>query len=312
MPGRPPKRLPEWEERLASGVFTALSPALPAGQQPEPFPGLAPFEKLAVERPHGGSLSAVWFPAAPEPRARGAVLLLHPWQPGGKSYFYRRGRITALRAAGYHALALDFSGFGESGPRHGFLHRDVEAGLAALRRLAGPLPLHVWGVSFGGYWAHMALSATGEVAGAMFEDVAVHLTDWGWRMTPALRPGYLLFRHLFVRGYRFLDVRRHAAALGVAAAAYVSGERDPNVLPEETRELARRAGGRALVVAGADHLASIQIAHAEVLALALDTFRRAEETRSAVLSAAREAVLNAASDAVQNAAPGAETHGARC
>jgi len=26
-----------------------------------------------------------------------------------------------------------------------------------------------------------------EVAGAMFEDVAVHLTDWGWRMIPALR-----------------------------------------------------------------------------------------------------------------------------
>jgi len=285
MPGRPPKRLPEWEERLASGLFTALTPALPAAQQPEPFPGLAPFEKIVVERPHGGPLSAVWFPAPSA--ARGAVLLLHPWQPGGKSYFYRRGRIPALRAAGYHALALDFSGFGGSGARYGFLDRDVLAGLAALRRLAGGLPLHVWGVSFGGYWAHMALSATDEVAGAMFEDVAVHLTDWGWRMIPALRPGYLLFRHLIVRGYRFLDVRRHAAALRVAAAAYVSGERDPNVLPEETRELARRAGARWLVVPGADHLASIQIAHAKVIALALDTFRRAEEARSAVQNAAR-------------------------
>jgi pimeloyl-ACP methyl ester carboxylesterase len=242
---------------------------------------LAPFEKVLVARPHGGPLSAVWFPA-PEALARGAVLLLHPWQPGGKSYFYRRGRIPALRAAGYHALALDFSGFGASGPRYGFLHRDVLAGLAALRRLAGGLPLHVWGVSFGGYWAHMALSATDEVAGAMFEDVAVHLTDWGWRMIPALRPGYLLFRYLFVRAYRFLDIRRHAAALRVAAAAYVSGERDPNVLPEETRDLARRAGGSALVVPGADHLASIQIAHDEVLALALDTFRRAEEARGAM------------------------------
>jgi len=283
MPGRPPKRLPEWEERLTSGLFAALTPALPGSRQPEPFPGLAPFEKVLVDRPRGGPLSAVWFPA-PEP-ARGAVLLLHPWQPGGKSYFYRRGRIPALRGAGYHALALDFPGFGGSGPRYGFLHRDVEAGIDALRRLAGGLagglPLHVWGVSFGGYWAHMALSATDAVAGAMFEDVALHLTDWGWRMVPARRPGYLVFRHLFVRGYRFLDVRRHAAALRVAAAAYVSGERDPHVLPEETRDLARRAGARALVVPGADHLASIQIAHDEVVALALDTFRRAEEASGA-------------------------------
>lgn len=301
MPGHPPKRLREWEERLTSGLFTALTPALAAAQQPAPFPGLAPFEALDVERPHGGPLSAVWFPAGPEP-ARGAVLLLHPWQPGGKSYFYRRGRIPALRAAGYHALALDFSGFGGSGPRYGFLHRDVLAGIAALRGLAGGLPLHVWGVSFGGYWAHMALSATDEVAGAMFEDVAVHLTDWGWRMIPALRPGYLVFRHLFVRGYRFLDVRRHAAALRVAAAAYVSGERDPNVLPAETEELARRAGARCLVVPGADHLGSIQIAHAEVIALALDTFRRAEETRSAVQNTARAAVQNTAPSAVQNTA----------
>jgi hypothetical protein len=140
----------------------------------------------------------------------------------------------------------------------------------------GNLPIHVWGVSSGGYWAHPVLSATDEVSGAMFEDVALHLTDWGWRMVPALRPGYLLFRHLFVRAYRFLDIRRHAAALRVSAAAYVSGERDPNVLPEETGELARLAGARCLIVPGADHLASIKIANAEVLELALDTFRRAE------------------------------------
>jgi pimeloyl-ACP methyl ester carboxylesterase len=279
MSARPPKRLPEWEERLASDVFTALTPDLPRALQPEPFAGLAPFTKVAVERRHGdGPLSAVWFPAA-EGEARGAVLLLHPWVPWGKSYFYRRGRIPALRAAGYHALALDFPGFGESGARYGFLHRDVEAGLAFLRRRAGDLPLHLWGVSSGGYWAHLALSATDEVAGAMFEDVALHLTDWGWRMIPAMRPGYLLFRHLFVRGYRFLDIRRHAAALGVAAAAYVSGERDANILPAETRELARLAGARCLVVPRAGHLASIKLAHAEILALALDTFRRAEAVR---------------------------------
>jgi pimeloyl-ACP methyl ester carboxylesterase len=279
MPSRPPKRLPDWEERLSSGLFTALTPRLPRVDQPEPFAGLAPFAELAIERPHGcGPLSAVWFPAA-EGGARGAVLLLHPWVPWGKSYFYRRGRIPALRAAGYHTLALDFPGFGGSGTRYGFLYRDVEVALRFLRRRVGDLPVHLWGVSSGGYWAHLVLSATDEVSGAMFEDVALHLTDWGWRMLPVLRPGYLLFRHLFFRAYRFLDIRRHAAALRVAEATYVSGERDANVLPEETRELARLAGGRSLVVPGADHLAAIKLANAEILELALDTFRRGTRNR---------------------------------
>jgi pimeloyl-ACP methyl ester carboxylesterase len=276
----PPKRLPDWEERLASRLFTALTPRLPAARQPEPFAGLAPFVKIAIEREHGdGPLSAVWFPAA-EGKARGAVLLLHPWTSGGKSYFYRRGRIPALRAAGYHALTFDFPGAGDSGTRYGFLHRDVEAALRFLRRRVGDLPIHVWGVSAGGYWAHPVLSATDDVCGAMFEDVALHLTDWGWRMEPALRPGYLLFRHLFARAYRFLDIRRHAAALGVEAATYVSGERDPNVLPEETRQLAALAGAGCRIIPGADHLAAIKVANAEVIELALDTFRRAEAMRS--------------------------------
>jgi len=287
MPDRPPpRRLPEWEERLSSRLFTALTPHLPRAPQPPVPSGLAPHLDLAVERPHGGPLTAVWFPAAGPPR--GAVLLLHPWVPGGKSYFYRRGRVQALRAAGYHSLAIDFSGFGGSGPRYGFLHRDVEAGLAALRERAGDLPLHVWGVSSGGYWAHPVLSATDEVAGAMFEDVASHLTDWGWQTMPSWRPGYLLFRHLFHRAYRFLDIRRHAAALRVAAATYLSGERDRQVRPEDTRELARLAGAECRIVPGADHFGAIVVANAEVIRLALATFRKAGEARSPAEEEAEE------------------------
>lgn len=265
-----------YEERLSSRLFFTLSPHLPRTPPPAPPPALAPFEMVAVPRSRGpGSLAGTWFPAAGA--ARGAVLLLHPWAPWGRAYFHLRGRIQALRSAGYHALTVDFPGFGGSGPRAGFFDLDVEDGLTFLHRRWGELPLHVWGVSCGGSWAHPALARTDRVAGAVFEDTSPHLIEWSWRMMPSRRPCYLLLRTLFSTSYRFMDARTHAGALGLGAVTYVSGERDPGVLPHETEELARLAGGRCHIVPGADHLAAIKLATAEILELALDTFRRAEE-----------------------------------
>lgn len=273
----PPPRPWFWRERLASRIFFLFSPPMEGDMrvQPEVPDGLLPYEEVTVERLRGpGVLTGTWYPAAPE-EVRGAVLLLHPWLPWGKAYFHRRGRLQALRAAGYHALALDLPGFGGSGPPRGFLDWDVEAGLQLLASRAGGVPLHVWGVSSGGYWAHLLLSRRNGVAGAMFEDVSSHLLRWSWRQVPRFRPGYLFFRTYFPEAFRFIDLRCHAPALRLNAVAYVGGEKDPGVLPEETRELARLAGGECLIVPGADHLAAIKLANQQVIALALETFRRA-------------------------------------
>ncbi len=275
--GTPPPRPSALEERLASGLFFVMSPHMSWMEQPDPPSGLVPWEPVSIARPAGpGALTATWYPATTE-EPRGAVLLLHPWLAWGKSYFYRRGRIQALRAAGYAALALDFPGFGGSGKRAGFLDRDVEAGLDFLRQRAGGLPLHVWGVSSGGYWAHPVLSRVDGVSGAMFEDVSAHLIQWSWRRIPLKRPLYVFFRTFFRQAYRYFDLRRHAPALRLKAVAYAGGEKDPGVYAAETRELARLAGGESLIVPGADHLAAIKIANPEVIALALETFRKAEK-----------------------------------
>lgn len=273
-----PSRPGERQERFAVRLFRALSPRLERRPQPEPPEELSPFERIAVLR--GKSrLSATLFPAAAEPR--GAVLLLHPWLAWGQAYFHRHGRIEALRFAGYHTLTLDLGGFGTSDPSEGFFDRDVEAGLLHLRERTGSLPLHLWGVSSGGYWAHPALARTRLVSGAMFEDVSPHLLEWSWRTAPLGRPLYLFYRHVLRSAYRYLDARSHARAMSVKAAAYISGEKDRGVRPEDTRALAEAAGGRSHVVPGAGHLASIKVAQDEVIALALDTFRRAEETGAA-------------------------------
>lgn len=277
----PPPRPSARSERLAMRYFLALSPHLPPVAQPEPPERLAPFESVTVPRRHGhGTLSATWFPASGSPR--GGVLLLHPWLVWGKAYFHLRGRVEALRTAGYYVLALDFPGFGASGPPDGFFDRDVEAGVEALLERVGDLPLHLWGISSGGYWAHPFLSRTDVVTGAMFEDVSPHLFEWSWRETPLYRPGYFLFRLCLPSAYRFLDIRHHAAAMSLRAVAYVSGERDRGVLPEDTRELARLAGGRCHIVPGAGHLAAIKLAAEDLTALALDTFQRAEEQMQTV------------------------------
>jgi pimeloyl-ACP methyl ester carboxylesterase len=267
-PSRPP--LPR--ERGALRLFRALSPRLPRFELPTPPPDLEPFEIAAVRRPgRPGRLAATWYPAAGE--TRGAVLLLPPWVPWGRSYFHRRGRVEALRAAGLGALAVDFPGFGDSGPPNGFFDRDVEDGLAELARRAPGLPLAVWGVSAGGYWAHPVLGRTNGVAAAFFEDVSPHLFEWSAQTRPLFRPMFLLFRVLFPSAYRFFDMRRHAEGFRVRRTAHVSGALDPGVRPEDTRELAARAGGRHLIVPGARHLESIKAAPAEVIGLAMATLR---------------------------------------
>jgi pimeloyl-ACP methyl ester carboxylesterase len=269
----PPPRPSPRRERSAYRLFRFFSPRLPRVQTGPPPPALEPFEPLAIPRRGGGTLAATAFP--PAGVARGTVLFLHPWMEWGAAYFYRRNRLAAVRAAGYEAWTVDLSGFGASAPADGFYDRDVEDALAALAERRPGRPQFVWGVSSGGYWAHVVLSRRDGVAGAFFEDVAAHLFEWSWRVMPQWRPGFATFRVLFSEFYRWLDIRRHAPYLRVAAAAYVSGERDRGVLPDDTRALASAARAEHRILAGAGHLEGIKREPETIIRMALETFERA-------------------------------------
>lgn len=270
-PAAPPPRPSSLEERLSSRLFLALSPHLPRVVRSAPPSVLEPWEPLRIpRRGRGGFLHATLYPA-PEV-ARGVVLFLPPWMEWGQTYFHRRGRLGAVRRAGYHAVTVDLSGFGESSPPRGLFDLDVADALAALEASFPGLPIVVWGVSSGGYWAHPVLARQNGVRAAIFEDVAIHLLEWSWREVPHLRPGYLCVRWLFPRTYRFLDLRRHAPHLRTRRLAYVSGRTDRGVRPQDTEELARLAGAAALVVPLAGHLGAIKRAPDEIFALALRLF----------------------------------------
>ena len=284
----PPPRPSPARERWGRRLFFGMAPRLQRVEQPQPPPGLAPYDHVRVPRRHGeGTLGATWYPAPSDPR--GAVLLLPPWLKWGRAYFHRRRRVPALREAGYHVLTLDFPGFGGSGPVLGYFDRDVEDGLDYLAGRAAGLPLHVWGVSSGGYWAHMVLAQRGGVSGAFFEEVSHHLLEWSRRTSPWARPIFRLFPVLFPQGNRFLDLREHAPALRVRRVAYVSGENDPGVLPEDTRELARLAGAEVLIVPEAEHLEAIKVAEERVIGLALATFAAAERDAVEALASGQPA-----------------------
>lgn len=272
-PSAPP-RPSALEERLAGRLLLALGPRVPRRAPLVPPASLAPFEPLEIARGAGaGRLGATYYAASG--RARGSVLCLHPWLEWGQGYFHRRGRLEALRAAGYHALTIDLSGFGASTRARGFLDRDVTAALDALRTRHAALPLFVWGVSAGGCWAHQALAYRNDVAAAMFEDVSPHLLEWSERVSPGMRPFLRFFRLAFPRAVRFLDLRGHAPFLRVRAAAYVSGALDLGVPPEETETLARLAGGQSFVCAGAGHLGAIKRESRRIIDIGLGVFERA-------------------------------------
>ncbi len=278
-PRAAPARPGRLEERLGRFLFYSLGPRLITGTSVAPPEVLAPFERFTIPRTgRPGVLAATWYPAAPasapsrEPR--GAVLLAHPWLEWGQAYFHRRGRIEALRAAGFHVLTFDLSGFGASARPDAFWDRDLEDALGALLARAGDLPLGFWGVSSGGYWGHVLMSRRAPFRAAVFEDVSPHLIEWSWRQAPLGRPFYLIFRTFLRRAYAYLDLRRHAGHLGTRAVAYVGGTDDPGIPAADHRRLAELASAELLLVPRAGHLAAIKLANDEVLALALATLEK--------------------------------------
>lgn len=274
-PGIFPQRPPRWEERIAFFLLQALAPGAGDGLGTDTPAELAPSEELEIPRRQGGALAATFYEAQAAP-ARGAVLLLHPWLPYGKAYFHRRGRLAALRRAGYHVLTPDLPGFGRSPRARFFFDLDIEDALAFLRERAGGLPVHLWGVSAGGHWSHPVLARDPGVRAALFEDVSPHLLEWSWRTAPWGRPFYLIFAAFLRRAYRFGDMRRHAPALRGRAVGYVAGGSDAGIPVDDARALADAAGARLLVVPEAEHLGSIKRAQNEIVAMALELFARAE------------------------------------
>lgn len=271
-------RPPRWEERIADALLSLGAPRVQPVPALPPDKALHPYDaRLAPRRHAEGVLDTTWYPPTGDPRdMRGAVLLCPPWVDWGQAYFHRRGRIEALREAGYGALTFDLGGFGRTTPTRGFRDRDVHDALDELARRAPDVPHHLWGVSSGGHWSHAALAVRSGVAGAVFEDVTPHLFEWRVHMGLPGRHATDATRRILPRADRFMDARNHAPHLRVRATAYVAGGNDPGIPVSDAHALARSTNGRVLVIEEAGHLQAIKLETRRVIDLALSTFERAE------------------------------------
>jgi alpha-beta hydrolase superfamily lysophospholipase len=105
------------------------------------------WERVAIQSESESRLSAV-LRLAPQP-ARGVVVCAHPMGLAAKGFWLRQGHAQALLDAGYHVLAYDFNGFGESPSTNFDYPLDaIAAGAWARQRFPG-LPVHALCASFG-------------------------------------------------------------------------------------------------------------------------------------------------------------------
>ncbi|MGP6156779.1 MAG: alpha/beta hydrolase family protein [Vulcanimicrobiaceae bacterium] len=83
---------------------------------------------------------------------KGVVVCAHPMRRCAKGFFLKSGRAELLRRNGYDVLLFDFNGFGES-PQGDFdFPEDVLAAAEVARHVAGGVPVHAVGASFGAGW----------------------------------------------------------------------------------------------------------------------------------------------------------------
>lgn len=222
-------------------------------QDPPPAPWDA--KPFAIVREQAGILDALLFD---QPGPRGVVLLGHPAIPPGKGWFHRSDRIPFLRELGFAVVTFDHGGFGGSDPAKGLHHREWHDALRWARRRFPGTPIHVWGVSLGGYFAHHALAQDeAGVASAIFEQVSPDLFRYRIQGAPlASATGGVLSRTLAPTGARWFPAKAHAADVNAERVLYVSGDADVGVPLDHAREMLAAASplARHHVVPGAGHL----------------------------------------------------------
>ena len=241
-----PPTAPE-ERRLAQLLrwgFAEDLHAQPQDAPPAEWGGVA----FGVPRKNGGLLAAILFP---HDEPRGVVLLGHPEVPAGKGYFHQNNRVPFARNLGLAVVTFDHGGFGESDGPTGLYHSEWEDVIGWARRRFPDLPVHVWGVGLGGYFAHHALARDPGVASVVFEEVPPDLA----RALPS-RLARLVARLVARQSVPWWPALAHAPHLHAERLLYAYGDRDPELPVAQAERLWRAAGPFAQrhVVEGAGRL----------------------------------------------------------
>lgn len=153
--------------QLAKGMFSAMR-----GYRQSLPPD---YSSLTLESADGSALEGALRPASA--RARGVVVLCHPFTKHGFHYFIRHGLVDTLHELGFHVLLFNFKGVGRSSFQGPSFVDDVVGAVHCARELYPDIPLSLYGASFGGYQALHALPRIeGSVVRGLFDSVPAEAT----------------------------------------------------------------------------------------------------------------------------------------
>jgi uncharacterized protein len=189
----------------------------------------AGWERVRFESPAGARLHGLIGEAA-APKA--ALVLAHPMGKLAKGFWLRHGHAKLFRDAGFHVLAFDFNGFGESEAVSFDYPSDALAAGRFLQQRYPHLPIGLVGASFGAGWGLCSMAREGTpYRAAVLEGNFPTLPEF-WRHYP--------MAHAFLRASQFLwpqmeermrPEREAARLLGKPAVLLIHGAADPYTPP---------------------------------------------------------------------------------
>jgi alpha-beta hydrolase superfamily lysophospholipase len=215
------------------------------------------WERVAFPNAGGARLAAV-FGAAHDRPVRGAVVLAHPMGLAAKGFWLKHGHAELLRGSGFHVLAFDFNGFGESESSDFDYPGDVVAAGEYLRRRAPGLPIAVIGSSFGAGYALCAMSRDGHPFRAAVLEAAFPSLPYYWRKYP-LPHALLRLSHVIYPAFerRLRPILAAAELKGHPRVLLIHGDADslsPVAVGAELQNaMSARASAELWVVPGAQH-----------------------------------------------------------
>lgn len=201
------------------------------------------WERVAVRSTAGARLSGLLGEAVEGAPAAGALVLAHPMGKAAKGFWLRDGYADVFRRAGFHVLAFDFNGFGESEPVSFDYPADVLAAGRVLEERYPSLPIGLVGVSLGAGWGLCAMARPGSpYRAAVLESAFPTLADF-WKHYPlpyyALRAAQVV-RPSFEEALR--PEREASRVVGRPAVLLVHGTADRFTPPAYGERLLRALG----------------------------------------------------------------------
>ena len=216
----------------------------------------AAWERVAIPARGRSRLAGLGGPA--EGDAVGTLVLAHPMGKAAKGFWLRQGHAELFRRAGFHVLAFDANGFGESEATSFDYPADILAAGRWAQQREPALAVGLVGASFGAGGGRWALARPRRPDCAAVVGGAFPTLPEFWRHYPlayaTLRMSQLVWPSI-EKGLR--PEREAARVVGRPAVLLVYGDRDEYTPPAHGERLLRAFGDAAradlCVIPGVGH-----------------------------------------------------------